>query len=247
MTATPARVSYDAWHARYEVDHDADAPWHRLLFKHLDPARHLAGKRVLEMACGRGGLACRLAFASDPPPHLVAADFSHTAVRKGGAFAVEKGLTSIRWAVGDAQALAYPDAVFDTVVSCETIEHLPQPRKALAEFARVLKPGGQLLLTTPNYLGLLGLYRMYARLRGRPYSEEGQPINRFMLLPLTLAWIRQAGLRVIAVDAMGHYLPWPGRQPVELRRLEPLPFLRWIALHSLVVTEKPVVPGRRRP
>lgn len=247
MTATPARASYDTWHARYEVDHDADAPWHRLLFKHLDPARHLAGKRVLEMACGRGGLACRLAVASNPPPRVVAADFSRAAVGKGGAFAAERGLTSIRWAVGDAQALAYSDAVFDTVISCETIEHLPQPRQALAEFARVLKPGGCLLLTTPNYLGLLGLYRMYARLRGRPYTEEGQPINRFMLLPLTLAWIRQAGLRVITVDAAGHYLPWSGRQPVQLRRLEPLRFLRWTALHSIVVAEKPDVSKRNRP
>jgi 2-polyprenyl-3-methyl-5-hydroxy-6-metoxy-1,4-benzoquinol methylase len=230
------------WHARYDVDREADAPWHRLLFAHLDPQRDLASKQVLEIACGRGGLACRLAGASHPPALIAAADFSRTAVEKGSAFAAGQGVTTIRWAVGDAQALAYRDAAFDTVISCETIEHLPQPRLALAEFARVLKPGGRLLLSTPNYFGLMGLYRGYARLRGRPYSEEGQPINRFMMLPLTRRWIRRAGLRVVVVDATGHYLPWPGKPPVPFRHLDSWPLLRWFALHSLIIAERPERP-----
>ena len=237
-----SRTRYESWHARYDVDREVDTPWHRLLFRHLDPRRDLAGRRVLEVACGRGGLACRLAGAADPPARIVATDFSHTAVQKGSAFAIGQGVTTIHWAVGDAQALAYRDATFDTVISCETIEHLPQPCRALAELARVLRPGGRLLLTTPNYLGLLGLYRVYARLRGRPYTEEGQPINRFTMLPLTRAWIHRAGLRVITVDAIGHYLPRPGKPPVQLRGLESWHCLRWFALHSLVIAEKPDSP-----
>ena len=234
---TASRASYEDWHRRLDVDRQADAPWHQLLFKHLDPERDLEERQVLEVACGRGGLACRLAGVSRPPARVVAADFSTTAIDKGRAFAAGQGLGRIHWEVGDLQALAHPDATFDTVISCETIEHLERPRAALAEIARVLRPGGRLLLTTPNYLGPIGLYRAYARLRGRPYTEEGQPVNRFMLLPLTLSWLRGTGLRITTVDATGHYLPWPGRWPICVSCLE-RHGLRWFALHSLIIAEK---------
>ncbi len=233
-------AAYDQWHDRHEVDREADTPWHRLVLRHLDPARDLDGKRVLEVACGRGGFACRLMRMVPSSSCLVASDLSGSAVFKGRAFAASQALDRIRWEVCDAQTLAHPDATFDTVISCETIEHLPRPRLALAEFARVLRPGGRLLLTTPNYLGPMGMYRAWLRATGRRYTEEGQPINRLTLLPLTVAWVRGAGLRVIRVEATGHYLPWPGRLPIEVPRLESARALRWSALHSLVVAEKPL-------
>jgi SAM-dependent methyltransferase len=130
-------------------------------------------------------------------------------------------------------------SVFDTVISCETVEHLADPQRALREIQRVLRPGGRLLLTTPNYLGPLGLYRGYLRVRGRRYTEGGQPICRLTSLPRTLLWVWRAGLRVIEVDAVGHYLPWPGQPPRELAGLDDLRPLRWFALHSLVVAERP--------
>ena len=232
------RDAYDAWHERYDVDREADNPWHRLVLAHVDSDRDLKGKRVLEIACGRGGFAAKLAGMTQPPPKLVAVDLSTAALAKGKAFAKEVSLHTIVWEVGDAQMLGHPDASFDTVISCETIEHVPEPREALAEFARVLKPGGRLFLTTPNYMGLMGLYRGYARLRGRPYTEEGQPINNFLLLPRTVRWLRATGLKVITVEAAGHYLPFPGRPPVDVPALGYIRPLRWAALHSLIVAEK---------
>jgi SAM-dependent methyltransferase len=233
------RRAYEIWHERLEVDGEAAAPWHRLLFGRLDPLRDLASKRVLEIACGRGGLACRLVRASSPPPtELIAADMSTTAIAKGRAFAASLGIRTVRWIACDMHALPYPTATFDTVICCETVEHLPRPLVALAEVARVLKPGGRLLLTTPNYLGPLGLYRAYLRLRGRRFSEVGQPVNRFTVLPLTLVWLRRVGLRVTTVDAAGHYLPWPGVPPIRLTYLDWRP-LRWFALHSFVTAQKP--------
>lgn len=234
-----SKDAYNTWHERYEVDRTADTPWHRLVLAHLDPHRDLNGKKILEIACGRGGFATKLAGLSGPSSTFVAADFSSSAVRKGKAFAEEQpSRDRLHWIVGDAQALAHRDGSFDTVISCETIEHLPDPRAALREFARVLKPGGRLLLTTPNYMGPMGLYRGYARVRGRPFTEEGQPINNFVLLPRTVRWVRAAGLTVVAVDATGHYLPWFGRQPVEMPALGRISPLRWMALHSMVLAEK---------
>jgi SAM-dependent methyltransferase len=141
--------------------------------------------------------------------------------------------------VASIQDIPLPDSTFDTVISCETIEHVVEPIKALREVRRVLRPGGRLLLTTPNYLGPMGLYRGYLRARGRRYTEGGQPICHFTSLPRTMTWLRRAGLRVCEVDAVGHYLPWPGRTPLALPGLDSVRLLRWFALHSLVVAEKP--------
>ena len=78
-------TSYDAWHDALPVDADTDTPWHRLLRAHLEPARDLAGRRVLEIGCGRGGFACWLAArpAGERPAEIVAADFSAGGRRQG--------------------------------------------------------------------------------------------------------------------------------------------------------------------
>lgn len=235
-----SRTAYDAWHDQFAVDGDTDTPWHRLVKKHLEPARDLAGKKVLEIGCGRGGFACWLASRSYRPSAIVAADFAATAIQKGRAFAAQHRLSGIIWEISDIEAIAHPQASFDTVISCETIEHVADPRKAVRELARVLNPGGRLFLTTPNYLGALGLYRLYLKLCGRIYTEENQPINNVMLLPLTWAWVSQAGLRVAIIDAVGHYLPFPGRPPIEMSMFDnPRILMRWLGLHSLIVAQKP--------
>jgi SAM-dependent methyltransferase len=237
VNTAAARAMYEAWHLEHDVDRAVDTPWHRLLLRHIDVPRDIENRRVMEIACGRGGLARLLAGGARRPRRFVAADFSRAAVEKGRAFGA--GIRCLTWSVTDLQAVAFRDASFDTVVSCESLEHVERPLAALQELYRVMRSGGRLYLTTPNYLGPLGVYRGYARLTGRPYTEGGQPINHYMLLPRTCAWMRRAGFLVRLVDGVGHYLPWPGRAPIEWRRLERVALLRWVALHSLVVAERP--------
>jgi SAM-dependent methyltransferase len=136
----------------------------------------------------------------------------------------------------DAQAIALASDSMDTVICCETIEHVPDPRAAVRELARVLRPGGRLFLTTPNYLGLIGGYRGYLRLTGRRFTEEGQPINHFLLAPLVRRWVRSAGLRLVRSATTGHYLPFPGRPPILL--IERSRVLDPFGLHALTVAEK---------
>jgi 2-polyprenyl-6-hydroxyphenyl methylase/3-demethylubiquinone-9 3-methyltransferase len=233
------RSAYDHWHASIgEEDHD-HSPWHELVKQYLRPA-DVSGKRVLEIGCGRGGFSCWLARQRSPQgPELTAADFSAMALALAQAQAAREGLDGIRWHQEDIQHLSFADGGFDTVISCETIEHVADPRQAVRELARVLRPGGRLFLTTPNYLGASGLYRLYCRLRGRPWSEAGQAFAQWMFLPQTIRYVRQAGLRIEVVDAVGHWLPLP-RRPIRLYFLDRARWLtRWTGHHSLVIGSKP--------
>jgi SAM-dependent methyltransferase len=53
--------------------------------------------------------------------------------------------------VGDALALPFPDAAFDRVIAAEVLEHIPADAAAVAELARVLRPGGTLAVTVPRW------------------------------------------------------------------------------------------------
>lgn len=229
------RAAYEAWHEHLGVDERADAPWHDLVRAHLGS---LKGLRVLEIGCGRGGFSAALGGLGAAV--VVAADFARSAVGMARDF-TRRNQLPVRLAVADIHGIPCRDATFDIVVSCETVEHVMDPPAAVRDIARVLRPGGRLLLTTPNYLGIMGLYRGYRRLTGRPLTEVGQPVNHLVMLPRTLRWVRRAGLHVVAVDGVGHYLPFPGRPPIRLAPLDRARWLtRWTALHSLVVAERPV-------
>jgi SAM-dependent methyltransferase len=54
--------------------------------------------------------------------------------------------------VMSASEMDFPDGYFDTVISVEAIEHIPDLPRALDEFARVLRPGGECVITCPNRL-----------------------------------------------------------------------------------------------
>ncbi|HEV8502736.1 MAG TPA: methyltransferase domain-containing protein [Casimicrobiaceae bacterium] len=111
-------------------------------------ARELvSGKRVLDAACGEGYGSALLATqaATVTGIDLDAATIAHASARYGG-------IATLGFAVASVTHLPLADASVDVVVSFETIEHLPaedQPRM-LAEFARVLAPGGLLVISAPN-------------------------------------------------------------------------------------------------
>jgi 2-polyprenyl-3-methyl-5-hydroxy-6-metoxy-1,4-benzoquinol methylase len=222
-------TSYDEWHHdREQLAGDGGrptSPWHLLTIAHLPDVR---GKKVLEIGCGRGVFARYLA---EQGADLVAADFSPGAV----AYARNRLRDhEAEVVVADVQAIPFADETFDIVVSQETLEHVPEPDVGLAELVRVTKVGGTLIVTTPNYLNLIGLYRIILRLAGRRFTELGQPVNQSLLLVQQVRRLRKLGCRVDAVDSNGQFLPVPGYDVVELRWLErPTRLMRWFGLNSL--------------
>ena len=92
---------------------------------------------------------------------IVGVDYSEPMLRKARERVIEHKLDNVECvAVMDAKHLAFPDASFDVVVAQYVITAVPEPEAALDEFARVLKPGGEIVLV--NHIGAeTGLRRAF--------------------------------------------------------------------------------------
>ena len=105
------------------------------------------GQRVLDVATGRGAALFPAAEAVGPTGAVTGIDLSEGMVRATREEAARRGVTA-EVVVGDAEALDFPDATFDRVLCGFGLMFLPQVALALAEFRRVLRPGGRLGVST---------------------------------------------------------------------------------------------------
>jgi ubiquinone/menaquinone biosynthesis C-methylase UbiE len=155
----------------------------------------LTGQRILEVGCGRGFLLRLLqeagadAIGIDANPQSIA-----TAVTAGTA-------------VGDAQALDHPDAAFDAIVSVHTIEHLPDMDAALAEMARVLRPGGRMVLVYPAE-PIQGLWAIPTAIILHRNPLKAREVHCNKVTPGRLR-ARMADLPVTHVESRFSWRGWP--------------------------------------
>jgi SAM-dependent methyltransferase len=126
-----------------------------LFLRHVPP-----GGRVIDAGCGRSLFT---EIRSDWPFRVIAADVDPDLI-----LSRQREHPWVRWAVAGALQLPIRDGAADAVFAGELIEHLPDPEAGLREFLRVLKPGGALVLTTPNRLRLSNV----ADGSERPYSPD---------------------------------------------------------------------------
>lgn len=125
----------------------------RAVLELLDPQ---PGERILDVGCGNG---------RDLPPLLekgcrcVAIDYSPAMVDQTRRRLERLGARDVDVTVGDATSLRFADGEFDKVFASEVIEHIPRWHDAVREMVRVLKPGGVLVLTTPNRRSWYGFDR----------------------------------------------------------------------------------------
>lgn len=100
------------------------------------------GSRVLELGCGVGAQTVHL-LRSSPRARIVAVDQSEESLARARSRVA--GLVpgaQVEWHRADVFDLPFADAEFDHVFVCFVLEHLPEPRRALAGLRRVLRPGG---------------------------------------------------------------------------------------------------------
>ncbi len=107
--------------------------------------------------------------------------------------------------------LPYDDASFDVLLLVEVIEHLENHRLALTELARILKPGGRLILTTPNIMRLNSRLHFFlsgyhkTKRRFIPFDTPLEDAHRFHTYPIELPILyylgKQSGLEI---ECLGH-------------------------------------------
>lgn len=88
-------------------------------------------------------------------------------------FAKNKSIPNTEYLLADAQYLPIRETAIDKIICAELIEHLPDPDKLLSEVDRVLKEGGEIVITTPNERSIWGAYELLWDYfgRGRNYTE----------------------------------------------------------------------------
>lgn len=207
MTRGASRDFYERIADRFEgLDHPDDLR-RRLsaVFDECLAGTRLAGKRTLDAGCGYGPFS---EAAARRGAVVVSVDIGERLVALASARAASRGV------VADAGRLAFRDESFDVVISSEMVEHTDAPERVIAELARVLQPGGLLVLTTPNRAWQWPV-RVASRLGLRPFRG----LENFVEWRRLERSCGAAGLEVLAHRGLH---PWPfhiGLQ-VAARRVE---------------------------
>jgi ubiquinone/menaquinone biosynthesis C-methylase UbiE len=113
---------------------------HRL----IADARLRHGQQVLDLGSGTGYPAVLAAQVVGPQGHVVGIDLADDMLAAAKRKATRLGLSNIEFRTGDVTSLPFPSGSFDAVTSRFCLMFLPEIPKAVAEIARVLKPGGYL-------------------------------------------------------------------------------------------------------
>lgn len=117
------------------------------------------GMRVLDVACGTGNLALPAAKAGAV---VTGVDIATNLIEQARSRARREGVNA-QFDEGDAEALPYPDASFDLVVSMYGAMFAPRPERAAAELVRVCRPGGQIAMANWTPGGFVGqMFKVHA-------------------------------------------------------------------------------------
>jgi 2-polyprenyl-3-methyl-5-hydroxy-6-metoxy-1,4-benzoquinol methylase len=199
------RTPGDYQHRALEAGHPIQRQWHRSKLGLVDwfcaPRQ---GERVLDVGCGSGVFAARLA---ERGARVVAIDSNQDAI----AYARRAfGRPGLDYECGVLEELAFSPASFDRVVCLEVIEHIEidRTRTLLGDLRRILRQGGRLTLTTPNYRGLWPLVEWGAdRFSDAALMGGVQHVTRFHRAALA-GLLREEGFRVESIRTYCTFSPF---------------------------------------
>ncbi|WP_416351494.1 bifunctional demethylmenaquinone methyltransferase/2-methoxy-6-polyprenyl-1,4-benzoquinol methylase UbiE [Rathayibacter sp. Leaf296] len=181
-----------------------DHLWRIATTRAVNPA---PGERILDVAAGTGTSSASLARSG---AHVVAADFSPGMIAVGRTR--QAGNDRIEFVQADAMALPFEDESFDAVTISFGLRNVAEPRTALAEFFRVVKPGGRVVIcefSTPPLKPLAAAYDLYlakvmpaivglASSNDPAYDYLGDSIRAWPEQKVVASWLRVAGFERVA-------------------------------------------------
>lgn len=169
----------------------------RLLYAAADEIGRLpSGSRILDVPCG-GGVALR-GLRPGQGVTYVAADIAQTMLDRTVEAAQERGVADqVEPRLADVGQLPFAEGEFDLVVSFTGLHCFPDPRRAVAEMVRVLRPAG--VLTGSALLNDTGLRYAPIRIAGRRTNILGPSCSRVELT----AWLAEEGMGEVTLEVSG--------------------------------------------
>lgn len=213
--AAKVRAMFGAIAGRYDLNNrlhsfGRDQAWRR---RAVRAAEVRAGDRVLDMACGTGDLT-RLLARSTEAASVTGGDFTPEMLEIARVKNAAEGVTYVH---ADAMALPFEDASFEVVTIAFGIRNVTDPAVALAEFRRVLTPGGRLVIlefATPRsrvVRALNGFYThrvmpltagLIAHDRTGAYRYLPRSIETFLQPPAMIKSLENAGFTEVSAAPM---------------------------------------------
>jgi ubiquinone/menaquinone biosynthesis C-methylase UbiE len=129
-------------------DHPVLDFWDRFGQHTIDRLNFREGNRVLDVCCGTGASAIPSARLVGPSGQVLGIDLAESLLELGRKKAQQQGLTNITFQSGDFEQLGLPDASFDAVVCVFGIFFVPDMVAATQTLWRMVRPGGQLAITS---------------------------------------------------------------------------------------------------
>jgi ubiquinone/menaquinone biosynthesis C-methylase UbiE len=184
--------------------------------------------RILDVGCGTGHATVAVAPGAGS---VVGVDLTEEMLAQGRHLAEERGLHNVTFVRGDAEALDFPAASFDVVVSRYSAHHFPHPEQALREIARVLTPGGTFLLVdtvapdTPAHdtlLNAIEVLRDPSHVRDHTVDGwltmftraglAGELMQRWHIRLAFCPWVARMRTPEVAISAIAHLLDGAPRE-----------------------------------
>jgi 2-polyprenyl-3-methyl-5-hydroxy-6-metoxy-1,4-benzoquinol methylase len=175
--------------------------------------RHNGGGLIVDVGCGAGQLRPFLDKCFDQYIGVDAVSYDD--------FPSE---SEFKLADLDTGQVPLPNATADVVVSVETIEHLENPRAFVRELVRLVKPGGWVVVTTPNQLSVLSLLTLVIKHRFSAFQDVHYPAHLSALLEVDLRRIAsECGLTDVCItySLQGRLVLTPWHYPKSLSKLFP--------------------------
>jgi 2-polyprenyl-3-methyl-5-hydroxy-6-metoxy-1,4-benzoquinol methylase len=190
--------------------------------------RKISGECLVDVGCGTGNLQ---PYVRDKFHRYIGVD----AVRYPG-FPNDAEFSKLDLDTGQ---VPLPDGIADVVAAVEVIEHLENPRDFMRKLVRLARPGGRIIVTTPNQLSFLSLLTLIVKQRFQAFQDVHYPAHLTALLPVDLTRIAaECGLEEIDIE-----YSLAGRMPLTARNFPRMVSRRFPRLFS----ESMMVIGTKAP
>jgi len=175
-TLEKERQFHDAWASTIDVDgiqvkdyfEACTAPENRFILTQLGD---ITGRKLLDLGCGAGE---NSVYFAKKGALCVATDYSPGMVEVALKLAETNGV-KIEGCTANAMELEFPDNTFDIVYASNLLHHLPEPKMAIREMHRVLKPGGKACFWEPlKHNPVINVYR---RMATKVRTEDETPLD----------------------------------------------------------------------